>query len=57
MNNRIVRLERDIEALENQLVTEKLLLEVWLELTPYDTRLSANLMRRLRNHFHFDDSE
>jgi hypothetical protein len=57
MNERIKRLERDIDALEDQLKTEKLLQDIWLELGPYDTQLSANLMRRLRNHFDFDDSE
>jgi hypothetical protein len=57
MNKRIQQLERDIKALGNQLKTEKLLQDIWIELGPYDVSLSADLMSRLRNHFDFDDSE
>ena len=57
MNERIKELQAEIDRLEKQMESEKLLQEIWLELGPYTPHLSKELRYKLQDHFKFDDSE
>jgi len=57
MNERIEKLQAEINCLEKQMESEKLLHAIWLELGPYAQHISNNLRYRLQDHFNFDDSE
>lgn len=57
MNPRIQYLKQEIKRLQGQLESEELLEEIWIELGPYTPHLSLELLRKLQNHFDFDDSE
>ena len=57
MNKRIEKLQQEIDQLNEQLKSEELLQEIWIELGPYTSHLSSELLLKLHNHFDFDDSE
>ena len=57
MNERIRELQAEIDRLEKQMESEKLLQEIWLELGPYTPHLPDKLRYKLQDHFGFNDSE
>lgn len=57
MNKRIDQLQAEINRLEKQMESEKLLYDIYLELGPYTPHLPDKLLIRLQRHFDFDDSE
>lgn len=53
----IERLQKEVEMQERILQGLHLLQDLWFQLGPYNKSVEGELGARLRNYFHYDDSE